>query len=228
MKLGGLQKCSLIDYPGKVSCIIFTQGCNFKCPWCHNGSLLLDKKNELISTDEIFSFLQTRIGLLDAVTITGGEPTIQQNIIPFLKRLRKLPFLIKLDTNGYNPSVLREVIAHRLVDYIAMDIKAPFEKYQLLTNTVLDIKLIKESIDLIKKSNIDYEFRTTYVAGMLDETDLIKISDEMKNARKWIVQEFKPEKSMDKVSIFKHYPVNFSWFKARKNIANSTRNLLFR
>ncbi|MCK9328401.1 MAG: anaerobic ribonucleoside-triphosphate reductase activating protein [Candidatus Cloacimonetes bacterium] len=218
MVIGGLQKSSLIDYPGKVTCIIFTQGCNFACPWCHNGSLLNQSKESLISEKTIFEFLNQRINLLDAVTITGGEPTIQKKLIPFLYKLRKLPFLIKLDTNGYNPKVLNEIVANKLVDYVAMDVKAPLHKYSLLTNTAVNVTLIKESIQIIKQSGIDYEFRTTYVAGLLNENDLVTISQEIDPVKKWVIQEFKPEKSVDKVSIFKSYPQNFNWFNIKNKL----------
>ncbi len=223
MLIGGLQKSSLIDYPGKVSCIIFTQGCNFACPWCHNGGLIQKSDQNLISEQFVFDFLAQRRNLLDAVTITGGEPTLQKRLISFLQKLRKLPFLIKLDTNGYNPKVLQEIIANQLVDYIAMDYKAPLEKYSLLTNSIIDTTYIQDSVKLIKKSKIKYEFRTTYVVGLLNEGDLIQISQEIAPVDKWIIQEFKPDKSYDKVSIFKNYPQNFNWL----NIKNKLKKTAF-
>jgi pyruvate formate lyase activating enzyme len=134
MKIGGLQKFSLLDYPGKISAVVFTQGCNFRCPYCHNPELVDPERfQECIPEDEIFAFLETRRGKLEAVTVTGGEPTIQNGLSSFVRRIKDMGFMVKLDTNGSRPEVLEELIRHKLIDYIAMDIKAPLEKYEAVT-----------------------------------------------------------------------------------------------
>lgn len=134
MQIGGLQKFSLLDYPGKISAVVFTQGCNFRCPYCHNPELVDPARyQECLPEEEIFSFLETRRGKLEAVTVTGGEPTLQKSLAPFLRRIKDMGFLVKLDTNGSRPDVLEELLRQKLIDYIAMDIKAPLEKYEAVT-----------------------------------------------------------------------------------------------
>ena len=156
--IGGIQRTSLLDFPDKISAIVFTQGCNFNCGYCHNPDLLNSKK-DIYSTDVFFEFLDKRKGKLDGVVITGGEATLQPDLIPFIKEVKSRGFLIKLDTNGYRPDVLKEAL--ELVDYVAMDIKAPLEKYSEITNTQIDVEKIKKSINLLRTSNVPYEFRTT-------------------------------------------------------------------
>ncbi len=173
LKIGGLIKTSVIDYPGKVSAVIFTQGCNFRCPFCHNPELVLPEKfSPCIREEEILDFLKKRCGKLEAVVVTGGEPTVQKELIPFLRQIRELGYFIKLDTNGSNPDLLEESIYRGFVDFIAMDVKAPFEKYNVLAGVKVDIEKIKTSIDIIKKSGIDYEFRTTFVPSLLSKEDI--------------------------------------------------------
>jgi len=197
MLIGGIQKFSLIDYPGEICAIIFTQGCNFRCPYCHNPELV-DRKlfSRLIPEKEIFSFLEKRKGKLDAVEITGGEPTLQKDLIEFIKKIKEMGFLVKLDSNGSNPGVLMKIISLGLIDYIAMDVKAPLERYQEITNSSIEPEKIKQSIDIIKKSNIDYEFRTT-ITRMLKKEDLFKIAKLIKGAKKYALQQFVPSKTLD-------------------------------
>ncbi len=176
LQIGGLIKTSVIDYPGKVSAVIFTQGCNFRCPFCHNPELVLPEKFSLcIREGEILDFLKRRCGKLEGVVITGGEPTVQEELIPFLRQIRDMGYFIKLDTNGANPDLLEESIHRSLVDFIAMDVKAPFEKYNTLAGVKVDIDKIKRSIDIIKKSGLDYEFRTTFVPSLLSNGDISRI-----------------------------------------------------
>jgi len=198
MDIGGLQKFSLIDYPGKICAIIFTQGCNFKCPYCHNPELSNPDFYEIkIPVDDIVSFLEKRKGKLDAVTITGGEPTLQADLIDFIKRVKEMSYLIKLDTNGSYPDVLETLITNNLIDYIAMDVKAPWDKYQKITRSVIKPEIIKKSIGLITKSNISYEFRTTVVKSQLSTNDLLTIGKNLKNSRCYILQKFVPSKTRD-------------------------------
>jgi len=198
MKIGGLQKVSLIDYPGKICAIIFSQGCNFRCPYCHNPELVdPDIYGECQSEEGVFSFLKKRRGKLDAVTITGGEPTIQHDLEAFVKKIRTLGYLVKIDTNGSNPEVMNNLIKKKLVDYIAMDIKGPIQKYGTLTRSQVVEEKIQQSIASIMISGIPYEFRTTIVKSQLNLDDLLTIGKLIKNARLYVLQQFIASKTLD-------------------------------
>ena len=198
MKIGGLQKFSMIDYPDKVACIVFTQGCNFRCPYCHNPELVKPEMfGESLNEDEFFDFLKERIGKLDAVSITGGEPTLQYDLIEFIKKIRDLGFLIKLDTNGTNPDMLKEIIDQKLVSYLAMDIKAPFSKYEEITKMPVNIEKIKQSVEMIKSSGIEYEFRTTLVKNLLSPEDIVQIGRDIAGAKQYFLQKFVSTKTVD-------------------------------
>ncbi|MDD5711313.1 MAG: anaerobic ribonucleoside-triphosphate reductase activating protein [Smithellaceae bacterium] len=178
MRIGGLQKVSLIDYPEKICAIIFTQGCNFRCPYCHNPELVDPKRfGDCLPEREVLSFLKTRKGKLDAVTITGGEPTLQENLSSFIAALKDMDFAIKLDTNGSRPDVIRSLIERKMLDYIAMDIKGPLSKYERITKREIDNILIVESIASIKGSGVLHEFRTTAVKSLLRRKDFEEIVD---------------------------------------------------
>ena len=200
MIIGGFQKVSLIDYPGKISSIIFTQGCNFSCVYCHNKELInINNSTEnTYKEKEIIEFLKQRTKKIDAVVITGGEPTLQKDLIPFMKQIKELGFLVKLDSNGTNPDVLKEAINSKLVDYIAMDIKAPLEKYSSITKTNVDIEKIKESINLIKNSGIQHEFRTTVLKSLLTEQDILSINSLTSGANLFTLQKYVPSKDLEK------------------------------
>lgn len=174
MKIGGLNKLTAQDFPEHLACIIFTKGCNFNCSYCYNRDLV-DNKAETIDEDYVMAYLYKRRKILDGVVISGGEPTIWGDLIPFIKKIKEFKLDIKLDTNGYNPAMLKEIIDNNLVDYIAMDIKAIPDKYMKVINKKIDFNKILESIDLIKKSNIKYEFRTTIMKDVHDKKDIIKI-----------------------------------------------------
>ena len=196
MKIGGFQKVSLIDYPGKICAIVFTQGCNFRCPYCHNPELVDQKLfTESISEDEIFSFLEKRKGKLDAVEITGGEPTLHNDLLDFIKKLKDMGFLVKLDTNGSFPDIVKKAIS--LIDYIAMDVKSPLEKYHEITRSNVDIKNIKRSIELIISSGIDYELRTTIVKSLLSKDDIIEIGKLIEGAKLYVLQKFVGSKTLN-------------------------------
>lgn len=190
MKIGGLQKTSLQDYPEEVSAIIWTVGCDFRCPFCYNKDLV-DGNINLIPEEEIFSFLKKRKGVLDGLVISGGEPLIQKDIVQFAEKVKKLGYLIKIDTNGMHPDKLKELIDKKLVDYIAMDVKAPKKKYYSLTGVITDIKKIEKSIEIIKNSKIDYEFKTTFAPGLLGKKDIIDIAKWLKDSKKFYLQQFK-------------------------------------
>jgi len=192
MLIGGLQKTSLLDYPEKIAAILFTQGCNFRCGYCHNPELLNinAQKHQEFTLDAFFEFLNNRKNKLDGVVITGGEPCIQNDLIEVISIIKEMGFLVKLDTNGSFPTVIKELLNKNLLDYIAMDIKAPLEKYHKITGSIINQENIKESIDLILNSNIDYEFRTTVVASQLSFEDFENISILIKGAKKYYLQKF--------------------------------------
>ena len=192
MKIGGFQKTSLLDYPETISAIIWTVGCNFRCPFCYNKNLV-EGNVKPFPEEEILSFLKKRKGLLEGLVITGGEPLLQKDIVDFASKVKKLVFLLKIDTNGMYPEKLQELIDKKLVDYIAMDIKAPKEKYDKLAGVKTDIKKIQKSIDLIKNSGIDYEFRTTFVPDILSKQDIINIAKWLENSKKYYLQQFKSD-----------------------------------
>jgi pyruvate formate lyase activating enzyme len=199
MKIGGLQKVSLIDYPGEISSIIFLQGCNFKCPYCHNPELVDTKLfDPCLDEKDILEFLKTRIGKIDAVTITGGEPTIQNDLTPFIKRIKKMGFAVKLDSNGSGPEVIQKLLGEKLLDFIAMDIKAPLTKYENIAQVPLKTDSIKESIRIILRAKIPHEFRTTVVQSLLTENDIFKIARMISGARHYTLQKFVPVKTLDK------------------------------
>ena len=190
-KFVGIEKLSLVDYEGKLVCTLFTNGCNFKCPFCHNSSLVIKDNYSYIEDEEILSYLQKRTKQLDAVVITGGEPTLMSNLIDKIKEIKQLGYLIKLDTNGSNPEIIKQLVENELIDYIAMDIKNSFEKYSLTTG-ISDINLdnIKQSIDYIMNCGIDYEFRTTLVKEFHTEEDFRKISNIINGAKNYFLQCF--------------------------------------
>ena len=198
MKIGGLQKVTLIDYPGNVGATVFTQGCNFRCPYCHNPELVdPGQYGPLIPEEEVFSFLDKRRGKLDAVTITGGEPTIQKDLGRFLETLKGMGYLVKVDTNGSNPDVLDILINRSLVDYLAMDIKGPLKKYAAITSVNIDTSMIRRSIELITSSGIEHEFRTTVVRSQLAPQDLKSVAKLIAKARLYVLQPFVPTKTLD-------------------------------
>jgi len=206
MEIGGLQKLSLIDYPGKLSCIIFTIGCNLRCSYCYNPSLV-EGTCERIPRREIFRFLRKRKGLLDGVIITGGEPTIHNDLPDFIQRIKKMGFLVGLETNGTNPQMIKKLISERLIDYIAMDVKAPLKKYKEIVNVEVDLDKIKESIDVIMNSGIEYEFRTTCYP-LLTKDDFIKIFKLIKGAKKYGIQQFLNKNTLMDTDL-KPYPDKF-------------------
>lgn len=192
MHIKGLQKTTLLDFPGKVACTVFTGGCNFRCPFCHNASLVLSP-NEVtdISEEEFFSFLSKRKGILDGVCITGGEPLLQNDIIPFIERIHSMGFAVKLDTNGSFYERLKEIISLKIVDYVAMDIKNSKEKYSETAGIKDTCENIFKSIELIMNSGIDYEFRTTVVKELHSEEDILSIAKSISGAKRYFLQNFR-------------------------------------
>ncbi len=203
MLIAGLQKSSLLDYPEKIAAVVFTCGCNFRCDYCHNPDILTDFRSDAACDEQhMLDFLNSRKGKLDAVVVSGGEPTLQKDLPEFFKKIKSRGFLTKLDTNGTNPDVVKKLVHKGLVDYIAMDIKAPVEKYHLITNTCTDIEKIKESIDFIMNCGVDYEFRTTVVKSSLDEKDLENIGKTIKGAKRYYLQKFVATKTLNPAFAF--------------------------
>lgn len=192
MKFYGLQKLTLLDYPGKTACTVFTGGCNFRCPFCHNASLVTDIDGaDTYSEEEILDFLSKRTGLLDGVCITGGEPLMHSDIASFIKNVKDMGYKVKLDTNGTFPERLKELLEKHLVDYVAMDIKNSSEKYAATAGTEnISLSDIEKSINILKSSDVDYEFRTTVVREFHTEEDIIKIARWIKGAKKYFLQNF--------------------------------------
>jgi len=212
MKIGGLQKLSLIDFPNKVAATVFLTGCNFKCGFCQNPELVDPSKiknQPEVSKKEFFEFLDSKIGLIDGICITGGEPTINPELPEFIKKIKDKGFLIKLDTNGSKPEVLSKLVDEKLIDFIAMDIKTSVDvkiknqklkikNYDKATGVSVNLKKILRSVELIKNSEIDYEFRTTVVPGLVDESDIEKIGAWLSDAKKFALQQFQNKKVLDK------------------------------
>lgn len=198
MIISGIQKTSLIDYPRKICTVIFTRGCNFLCGFCHNPELVLPLKfRAKIPQYKIFEHLRKRKGKIEAVVITGGEPTIYPDLPKFITKINKLGYLVKLDTNGTNPRMLDVLIKKNLLDYIAMDIKNSPEKYTNTTNRKISINKIKQSVEIIKNSHLQYEFRTTVVPTLHKKSDFIKIGKWLRGAEKYYLQKFRANITLD-------------------------------
>ena len=200
MKIGGYQKSSLIDFPGKIAAVVFTQGCGWRCPFCHNRSLVFPAGRVIqpggvfqpsIPEEEVFEHLHSRRGQLDGVVVTGGEPTQQSGLVGFFRRVREMEFATKLDTNGSNPDMLSALLRENLIDYIAMDVKGPLSEYKRFTGCEVDTGTIELSIELIKQSNVPYEFRTTLVGGLHTEEHIKQLAPLMYGVRRYAVQAYR-------------------------------------
>ena len=191
MTIHGLQKMTLLDFPGRVACTVFLGGCDFRCPFCHNFELIDGSEKPIMDDKELLAFLKTRTGLLDGVAITGGEPCLHPGLPDLLRDIRTLGFATKLDTNGYHPDRLREILEEGLVDYVAMDIKNSPDKYAVTCGVeTIDLSRITESIELLKNSNVDYEFRTTVVQELHEPQDIVLIAEWIDGAKHYYLQRF--------------------------------------
>lgn len=218
MKICGLQKTTLIDYPGRVAATVFLGGCNFRCPWCYARELvlpdLLAKLPEILP-DDFFSFLRENQGLLQGVVVCGGEPTLNPDLPEFIKKIKEMGFNVKLDTNGSNPKILKDLIDRGLIDYVAMDIKLPKERYPMVFGKETKTEDIEESIKILKNSDIDFEFRTTCAPGVHSVNDLVAmarwIGQEVPGRKpKYFLQNFRPEKTIDpKFENYRPFPPEF-------------------
>lgn len=216
MTIGGLQKLTLIDYPGKIACTVFTVGCNLRCLFCHNPELVDQTRfniGEIIEEKIFFDFLGSRKGLLDGVCVTGGEPTLHADLPDFFKKIKELGFLVKLDTNGTNPEMLAKLTSAKLVDYVAMDIKTSLQKdsYEKVTGVAVDFDNIKKSIAIITQSGLEYEFRTTVVPGLHVKEDILDIAEFIKGAKKYYLQQFRAGEKIlgEEFRPRKPYPTDF-------------------
>lgn len=198
MQIHGLNKTTLLDYPGHVAATVFTGGCNFRCPFCHNAGLVLaPEKQPVLAETEVMDFLRKRRGILSGVCITGGEPTLQPDLKKFLSKVKELGYLIKLDTNGYRPGVLQELLKEELVDYVAMDIKTSLSHYEKLTGIKgIDSGVIKESIQLLLQGKTDYEFRTTVVRELHTERDFEEMADFLAGSKIHYLQAYRENENV--------------------------------
>lgn len=195
MNISGIQKLTLLDFPGRLACTVFTTGCNFRCPFCHNASLVLPGKGEHIDTEQVISFLKKREGILEGVCITGGEPCFQDGIEEFIQEVRSMGFLVKLDTNGSFPEKLSSLLEKKLLDYVAMDIKTSKENYlrvcgikneRLLQNVI-------ESVEILKKSSVEHEFRTTTAKELQTSDDFERIGEWLKGEKRYFIQQYRAD-----------------------------------
>jgi len=211
MRIGGLQKLTLIDFPDTLACTVFLAGCNFRCPWCYSPELVLPQyiqEQPGIEEKEFFHFLNSKKGLIDGVVICGGEPTLQEGLPLFCSKIKNLGYKVKLDTNGSNPAMLEKLLQLKLVDYVAMDVKAPKTRYVQAVGFANDsgyylAEKIEKSISLLKNSSIDYEFRTTVVPGVHSKKDIVEIALWLKPAKRYFLQNFRPEKTLN--PLFERY-----------------------
>jgi pyruvate formate lyase activating enzyme len=194
MKFSGIQKTSLVDFPEKVATVLFTPGCNLRCPFCHNWRIVVDPKPPFLNEENAFRILESRKRFVDAIVVTGGEPTLHKELPKFLKRLKEKGFTVKLDTNGFYPQVLEECLAH--VDYVALDVKTSLEKYEQLG--AKDTKDLLHTVEMLKSGKVDYEFRSTVVPGFVDVEDIARIGEIVKDAKTFAFQQFIPDDTLDK------------------------------
>lgn len=200
IEIKGFIKTSMVDWDGKVTSVIFLPNCNFRCPMCHNYELVLNSsKCQSISISDIKRYLEMHSDFIDGVVITGGEPTMHKDLSSLIKQFKDMGFQIKLDTNGSFPDVIRNLVEKELVDYVAMDVKAPLTdgKYKKVAGVDVKISRIRESVDYLMKSGIEYEFRTTVVPTLHTEEDIIEIAREIEGAKKFVLQKFEPKNAMD-------------------------------
>jgi len=194
MKFSGIQKTSLIDFPNRISSVLFTPGCNLRCPFCHNWRIVVDPKPPFLQEEAALKILESRKKYVDAIVVTGGEPTMHKEVPKFLKKLKEKSFLVKLDTNGFYPKVLEECLPY--VDYVALDVKTSLDKYQRLG--AKDTAPLLNTIEMLKTGKVDYEFRTTVVPGFVDAEDIPRIGELVKGTKTFAFQQFIPEDTLDK------------------------------
>jgi len=234
MLISGVQKFTMLDYPEKVAAIIFTPGCNMRCKFCHNKEFVLPKeikkiRPSFIPEKAVLNFFESRKGKLDGIVISGGEPTLQPDLRQFIEKVRKMGFLVKLDTNGNLPDIMKELVNDGLVDYVAMDVKTTLDNYESLVGNLANPDNIKESIDFLKKGNVPYEFRTTVIDGVHTKAIIKEMAQLLNGADKLYLQKFRPETTLDpkfenKKPISDNKMREFITIFEQKNIEVYTRN----
>ena len=226
MKISGFDKVTLLNYPGNVAATIFTKGCNFKCSFCHNSSLINNNDYDLIDEEDVFKYLEKRCNILDGVCISGGEPLVQKDIKRFIEKIRSLNLKVKLDTNGSNYILLKELIDNNLLDYVAMDIKGVFSKYNNIINANTNLDNIKKSIKLIESSNIDYEFRTTLVHEFHNIDDILEICSMINKKSTYYLQNFVNSEGVFNKAL--HSFSNEELLNMKKEVDKYYKNVIFR
>ena len=212
MEIAGIVKNSFVDYPGKIATTIFTCGCNMNCWYCHNRDIITSTEGEY-DADKILAFIRERKGFLDGVVISGGEPTLQKDLKDFIAQVKDIGLAVKLDTNGTNPDLLKELIDEKLIDYVAMDIKAPYNKYNIITK-IDNIDDVKKSVDILKTSGIKHEFRTTY-APNLHEEDILKLLEDIGPCENYSLQQYKKPSFITNDLLEPHKPSEFEQIKSK-------------
>jgi len=216
VKIYGLQKLTLLDYPGHTACTVFTGGCNFRCPFCHNAGLVTEiDPAATMEEDAFFKFLAKRQGVLDGVCITGGEPLLQPDIRDFIEKIKNDGFRVKLDTNGSFPDTLKSLIDARLLDYVAMDVKNAIDKYSRTAGVTVDTAAVEKSIDLLLEGRVDYEFRTTVVKELHTEEDIEKIAARIRGAKRFFLQNFVDSENLIGEGFSAHSPENMERMRLR-------------
>jgi len=217
--IAGFQKNSFVDYPGEICAVVFTPYCNFNCVYCHNAHIL-KKDTPLLDEQSVFDFLEKRSGVLGAVVISGGEPTLQQNLEPFVQRVREMGYRVKLDTNGTKPGVIQSLLSKNLLDYVAMDVKAPLEKYDQIAQAAVDLDALQKSIALLRNSAIPHEYRLTF-APQLTSEDAVNAALLVKGCKRFYLQQYRPRSEEDPKAHAPEY-VRATAAQIRQAIGNCT------
>jgi pyruvate formate lyase activating enzyme len=207
MRIGGFQSFSLNEFPGRISAVVFCQGCNFRCPYCHNPELVDPARYTTLWPEErVMGDLAARRGRLQGVVITGGEPTLQEDLESFIRKVRGLGFAVKLDTNGSNPDALERLLSDGLLDHVGLDVKAPLGSYAALTRAGIPPNTITRSISTVLASGVDHEMRTTWLPSLLSRADLLEIAGMVRGCRRWVIQRFVPTKVLDPAALSERSP----------------------
>ena len=198
MVIGGFQKSSLSDFPGVISCILFTRGCSFRCPYCHNPELVDPARYvPALEWSDVRRFLESRSGRIEGVVVTGGEPTFHPDLPDLLAEIRAMRFKVKLDTNGSNPGLLRQVVAEGMIDFLAMDLKGPLDRYPTVTGVPVDTRALRESLILVRTCGLPYEIRTTWAPHLVTVDDLVRVSELVRGCPIYALQAFRPGRTLD-------------------------------
>jgi len=229
MKIAGYLKSSLIDYPDTLASVVYSPKCNFNCGFCHNKDLVYNS-DEMMHQDVVLKHLKKRKKILDGVVISGGEPTLQQNLKPFIKEIKSLGFKVKLDTNGYKPEILESLLKDDLIDYVAMDIKnSPCKYQQTVDKKQFDIKAIEHSIEMIKLASVDYEFRTTWIKEYHDDNDIIGIGSLIEGSKRYVLQQYEFSDKQIKNETFNYYTLEeMSRFQNEFKVQYNVEEVLIR